>query len=165
MSVSRRRIRRAAAALMALQVAVVAAPAGAAPLEVARDRVDGGTYFTWDAERGTFPPEGDYGSSIVVTRRDRVRFFADAAPVEGAEVGERLLGTLSLRLRRNKAVRYDGAFTFTVRWGDEVFHRATQDVAFTLRPRAGKRRKVLRFPFDLAEGGTYGVTGRFVAAP
>lgn len=164
MSTSRRRARLAGAVLVVLQAWGTAAPATAAPVAVGRDRVDGGTYFTWDAESGTFPEDGDYGSAVVVRKGDRVRFFADARPVERAPVGERLEGTLSLRLKGPKAVRYSGTFTFVARWGDRVFHRATQEASFTLRPSTGKRKKVLRFPFDLSESGTYAVTGKFRAA-
>jgi len=163
--VFRGRARLAGAALVVLQLLALAAPAAAAPIPVTRDRVDGGTFFTWDAETGTFPPDGDYGSSIVIRRGDRVRFFADAEPVDGAPVGERLLGTLSLRLKRAKAVRYSGTFTFKVKWDGQVFHRARLETSFTLRPVAGKRKKVLRFPFDLPESGTYAVTGRYRASP
>lgn len=159
---ARGRLRLAGATLVAVQVVALSAPASAAPTEVQRDRVDGGSYFSWDADTGTFPPDGDYGSAQTITRGDRVRFYADAQPVEGAPAGERLLGTLSLRLKGSKAVRYAGTFTFTVRWGDEVFHRLTQEASFTLRPTAGKRKKALRFPFDL-EDGTYAVDGRFRA--
>lgn len=153
----------AGVALVLLQVLGLGAPAHAAPISVNRDKVDGGTYFTWDTDTGTFPPDGDYGSSIVVSRGDRVRFFADAEPVEDAPAGERLLGRLSLRLKGSQAVTYRGTFTFTVQWGDVVFHRLTQETAFTLRPTEGKRRKILRFPFDLEADGTYAVTGRFRA--
>lgn len=160
---SRGRTRLAGAALVVLQLLALAAPAAAAPIEVTRDRVDGGTFFTWDAETGTFPPDGDYGSSIVIRRGDPVRFFADAKPVEGAPPGERLLGRLTLRLKGAKAVRYDGTFTFVVKWDGVVYHRARQVASFTLRPAPGKRKRILRFPFDLAESGMYGVTGRFRA--
>lgn len=158
------RARVAGLVLVVLQVLGLSAPAAGAPLEPRRDKVDGGTYFTWDAETGTFPPDGDYGSAMVTTRGDRVRFFADAKPVRGAEAGERLLGTLTLRLKRSRPVRYRGTFTFVVRWGDVVFHRLRKEAAFTLRPTQGKRRKVLRFPFDLDSDGTYAVTGRFSAS-
>jgi hypothetical protein len=130
-----------------------------------RDRVDGSSYFTWDAETGTFPPDGEYGSAIAVTRGDRVIFVADARPQKGGEVGERLVGLLSLRLRGQRPVRYRGTFVFKVLWNGTVYHRATQEASFTLRQTAERRRKVLRFPFDLAEDGTYAVTGRFVASP
>lgn len=160
---ARGRLRLAGVALVALQVTAIAAPVAAAPVEVQRDRVDGSSFFTWDADTGTFPPDGDYGSSQTITRGDRVHFYADAAPVEGAPAGERLLGTLSLRLKGSQAVRYAGTFTFTVQWGDVVFHRLTQEASFTLRPASGKRRKVLRFPFDLEVDGTYAVYGRFRA--
>lgn len=158
------RARLAGVVLVVLQVLGLSAPALAAPLEPKRDRADGGTYFTWDADTGTFPPDGDHGSAIVTTRGDRVRFFADAEPVEGAAAGERLVGTLSLRLKRSRAVHYRGTFTFVVRWGDDVFHRLTKEASFTLRPTQGKRRKTLRFPFDLEADGTYAVTGGFRAA-
>lgn len=158
---ARGRSRLAGAVLVALQMIAFAAPASAAVTEVRRDRVDGGSYFTWDAETGTFPPDGDYGSSMTITRGDKVRFYADAKPVEGAATGERLLGTLSLRLKGSEPVRYAGTFTFTVQWGDVVFHRLTQDISFTLRPTEGKRKRVLRFPFDLEADGMYGVTGGF----
>ena len=142
----------------------IGAPASAAVTDVSRDRVDGGSYFTWDADSGTFPPDGDYGSSMMITRGDKVRFYADATPDEGAPAGERLLGTLSLRLKGSEPVRYSGTFTFIVSWGDVVFHRLTQEASFTLRPTAGKRKKTLRFPFDLEADGMYGVTGRFAAS-
>ena len=160
---ARSRLRLAGVALVAVQILAIGAPASAAVVEVERDRVDGGSYFTWDAATGTFPPDGDYGSSMMITRGDKVRFYADAKPVEGAPTGERLLGTLSLRLKGSKPVRYSGTFTFIVQWGEVVFHRLTQEASFTLRPTAGKRTKVLRFPFDLEADGMYGVSGRFAA--
>ena len=158
------RLRVAGVALVALQVLAFSAPASAAVTAVERDRVDGGSFFTWDTDTGTFPPDGDYGSSMVITRGDKVRFYADAKPVEGAPEGERLLGTLTLRLKGSQPLRYSGTFTFTVQWGDVVFHRLTQEASFTLRPTAGKRKKTLRFPFDLEADGMYGVTGRFAAS-
>ena len=160
---ARSRLRLAGVALVAMQVVALAAPASAAVTEVRRDTVDGSSYFTWDADTGTFPPDGDYGAAQTITRGDRVRFFADAQPVEGAPAGERLLGTLSLRLKGSKPVRYSGTFTFIVQWGEVVFHRLTQEASFTLRPTVGKRTKVLRFPFDLEADGMYAVGGRFRA--
>ena len=161
---ARGRSRLAGVVLVALQVVALSTPASAAVIEVARDRVDGSSYFTWDTDTGTFPPDGDYGAAQTITRGDRVRFFADAAPVEGAPEGERLLGTLSLRLKGSQPVRYSGTFTFTVQWGEVVFHRLTEEASFTLRPTAGKRKKVLRFPFDLEADGMYAVDGRFRAS-
>ena len=154
-----------AAVLILAHTLAVAAPASAAPVQMTRDRVDGSSYFTWDAETGTFPPDGDYGSAIVVRRGDRVRFVADARLQKGGEVGERLVGLLSLRLKGQRPVRYRGTFVFKVQWDGVVYHRAAQEASFTLRQTPERRRKVLRFPFDLAEDGTYAVTGRFVASP
>ncbi|MQB01042.1 MAG: hypothetical protein GEU78_12230 [Actinobacteria bacterium] len=135
-------------------------PAAAAPIRIRRDRSDNTLAFTYNAVKGRM---GAVVSSVLWKSGDRVDFFSYVVEREGAVEGRRLKARIALRLKRDRAVRYDGRFRFIIRdgTGATVFRR-TKDVNLVLRPRRGKRRRYLRWILDLPTG-KYTAFARFRA--
>jgi hypothetical protein len=148
-------------ALVAVLCLWTADPALAAPIKIKRDRSDNTMYFTYNPTKGEIPSA--YSSRLLV-RGDRVEFFAYVRERPGADVGRRLAGTVKLRVNRHGAVRYNGRFIFIIEDSDGSFERWTRRVNFVLRPRAGHRKRSLRWVFDLPDPGTYTAYARFRSA-
>jgi hypothetical protein len=136
-------------------------PAAAAAIRKRYDRSDNAFSFHYDSGNGRITSA--FSSRRLIRRnRDRVDFFVYVREREGA-AQDRLRGRIGLRLLRRRAVRYDGRFRLVVR--DEtggVAFRGSRDVDFVLRPRRGRRTRVLRWAFDLPTGD-YTAIGRFRA--
>jgi hypothetical protein len=151
--------------LIALLVAVLSLwtvePAAAAAITKRYDRSDNMFSFHYDSGNGQITSA--LSGRRLTRNRDRVDFFTYVTEREGAAQGRRLRGRISLRLYGRRAVRYDGRFRLVVR--DEtgaVAFRDSRDVDFVLRPRRGRRTRVLRWAFDLPTGD-YTAVGRFRA--
>lgn len=144
-------MRKLAAVAVLLVVSLVAAPASAAPLAMGRDRSDNGIFFEYDAESHSLP---EYGSATgpINGSFDRVGFILEVG-MAPAEAPEPLVAMVSLRLRGQRAVRYNG--TFVVRILDDTGERATSvkiPANVVLRPTTGKRRANLAKAFDVEPG-------------
>jgi hypothetical protein len=137
--------------------------AAAFPIEIRRDRSDNTLWFSYNGANGKISSMLS-GRRLIRANRDRVDFFTYVREREGAE-GKRLVGKLTLRLNRNRAVRYDGRFWLIIVDIEtrQVVFKRTKDVNVVLRPRAGRRRlRVLRRVFDLPSGD-HRAFGRFRA--
>jgi hypothetical protein len=136
-------------------------PAAAAAITKRYDRSDNRFFFRYD---GNGQITSAFSSRRLMRRnRDRVDFFVYVREREDDAQGRQLRGRIRLRLYGRRAVRYDGRFRLVVR--DEtgaVAFRGSRDVNFVLRPRRGRRTRVLRWAFDLPTGD-YTAIGRFRA--
>jgi hypothetical protein len=134
----------------------------ASPTNVkAADSSDNTFYFTYDAEAGVITKAT---SSALLTKDDKVTFYAYVRDRAGAPVGERLRGLLTLQLLGRKPIRYSGAFTLDVR-GPAGVPAYEDDVtrSFTLRPKPGKRKTKVTLPFFDLPSGDYSATASFKA--
>lgn len=134
-----------------LVVALLAPPASAAPLQVARDRSDNTFYLTYEGASGRITAASSSGRFV---RGDAVSFliYVSEAP-EGAERGERLVARFSFELNRKRAVRYAGTFRFELRNDAGVaVHSGSVQRKLVLRPRSGQRKKGFSLPFDVPTG-------------
>ena len=130
---------------------IMASSAWAAPLAPAKDRSDNGIFFEYNADTHEMPTSGS--ATYPMTADDRVDFMLAAALApEGSEAP--LTAVVSLRLKRDKAVRYRGTITVRIRdlFTDEHVASVPIPVDLVLRPEAGKRRATLSAPFDLPSG-------------
>lgn len=151
------------AVLLALLIGWVPVAAAAAPLVVDSDRTDNGFSFTYDASEGEI---GDAASSIRIDKRDPVSFVINIHQnPRSDELGERLRTRLSVALNKDRVVRYNGTFWFEVTdAAGTVVHSDTRERKIVLRPRAGSRRSVMWFAFDLPSG-SYDAAGYFERRP
>jgi hypothetical protein len=146
------------AALVAVLCLWTVESVAAQPIKVRSDRSDNTLYFSYDALTGQIPSAY---SSRIAHRGDRVDFFAYVTEREGATTGKRLLGRLVLRLNRDRPVRFHGRFRLIVEDATGlVSFRGTRVVDLVLRPRKGRRSRVIRWIFDLPTGD-YTAFGRF----
>jgi hypothetical protein len=153
--------RKAALAVATLALGVLpTSPAGATTIVKAFDRSDNDFSFTYTAQ-GDIPVAA---SSAILKPGDKVSFFAYVRERPEAPEGRRLAAVLDLRLETSRPVRYDGTFAFIVKHenGTRVA-RLRADRSFTLRPKKGERREVVRLRFDL-EPGRYDAFARFRGA-
>jgi hypothetical protein len=145
----------------AVMGALVSAPVGATATKVRKDVSDNTFYFTYDAQDGVITKAT---SSALLTKDDKVTFYAYVRDRAGAPVGERLRGLLTLQLLGRKPIRYSGAFTLDVR-GSVGVPAYEDDVtrSFTLRPKPGKRKTKVTLPFFDLPSGDYSATASFKA--
>ena len=124
---------------------------------VSQDRADNSLTFSYDADADEITGAA---SSVRHSRGDLVDFITTVADREGEPP---LVGRITLRLIGSTPVTYNGTFTFVVTNadGDTAFSQS-QVKKFTLRPKAGKRMKRLRYPFDLPSGD-YSVRAKFAS--
>ena len=147
---------------LALLVVVAPGIALAEPLDVERDRTDNGYSFTYDATKGEIV---DAASSIRFDRRDPVSFVIYVRENTKSEVvGERLRTRLSVALNKDRAVRYDGTFSFEITdSAGTMVHTDSRELNVVLRPKPGQRKESIAFVFDLPSG-SYHATGFFERA-
>lgn len=118
------------------------------------DHADNAFSFAYDAEADSMV---NATSSTRHTLDDDVSLFVNVAESAG---GSPLVGKSRFELSSKKAVRYDGTLTFTVDDAGTTAFESTRHVAFTLRPKPGKRVRSFTFPFDVPTG-YYDVTVTF----
>jgi hypothetical protein len=119
------------------------------------DAVDNNFEFTYEAENDEIVTAT---SSMVHKINDDVAFTVSVAEKSGSSP---LVGRVRFGLLDDEGVRYRGKVRFRILSASGTAYEDTQSVAFTLRPKSGKRSHSLRFPFDLPESGDYSVDVRF----
>lgn len=131
-------------------MALLAPPASAAPLQMARDRSDNTFYFTYDASSGWITTASSSGRFV---RGDAVSFLIYIAEAPKADRGERLVARFAFELNRKRAVRYAGTFSYELRNDlGVVVHSGSVQRKLVLRPRAGERKKSFSMRFDVPTG-------------
>ena len=154
------KLQRAVTAVsLALLVALAPGLVFAEPLEMERDRTDNGYSFTYDASKGEIV---DAASSIRFDRRDPVSFVIYVRENTKSDVvGERLRTRLSVALNKDRAVRYDGTFSFEITdSAGTVVYSDSRELKVVLRPKPGQRKESMSFVFDLPSG-SYNSSGLF----
>ncbi len=150
---------RAISLFVAALMALTAAPAASAdPKCKRRDITDNTHTFTYNASDGDIEQAT---SGTKFDRNDKVTFHVFVREREGADVGERLLGNLSLRLLADRPIEYDGVFKLKI----ETYEGADvltdeRKARIVLRPKKGQKNGRVKFHFDLPSGD-YIATARF----
>jgi len=122
---------------------------------VATDRADNTFTFGYDGSGAEIVAAT---SSTRYSFDDDVSLFVNVAEIEDETP---LVGRARFALLAKEPVRYEGTMTFIVKDADgRTAHETDKAVAFTLRPKAGKRVRSFSFPFDVPSGD-YNVDVRF----
>ena len=132
--------------------------AAASPLVANRQASNDATEIAYDDVTATIEVLTD---TSAIRIPEKLRMWVDVTSDPAAEVGSRLLGSVRLYLRGDKAMAFDGIFKIVML--DSVTDERTvfeQADAFVLRPQKGMRTHKLDLVFDMPTG-TYLYFGRY----
>lgn len=129
---------------------LAAMPVGASPKRVKRQRSDNTYTFVYDAENEEIVEEQ---SSAELRRGDHLQFFVYIRERPDGASGPPLVARLRLRLLGRRAMRFAGEFrvrVFRLPGGPAV--RRSKPKNFVLRPKRGRRRRVVSIRFGVDSG-------------
>lgn len=111
------------------------------------DHVDNSFSFTYDSDADEMVVAS---SSKRFKLDDDVDFTVSVAESDGSRP---LVGLIRFGLLGKTAVRYSGRVRFRILdTAGKASFQTSKPVSFTLRPKPGRRTKLLRVPFDVASG-------------
>ena len=130
----------------------------ASPLVANRQASNDATEIAYDDVTATIEVLTD---TSAIRIPEKLRMWVDVVSDPAAEVGSRLLGSLRVYLRGDKAMSFDGIFKI-VMLNSVTSERTGFEIAdaFVLRPKPGMRAHRLDYVFDMPTG-TYLYFGRY----